>query len=219
MRRIESDERVVDLLPGVHALQAPAQQGYRNFSYVIERGSTSVLVDAFHPDHIELLDAFPPPSALVLTHRHTRMAEAAYEARFGLKVYLRPEDAGAPRRGPATGTPHASRYHDPTDDPVLRDLGLRFIHVPGHTPGFTFIVWEEQGGVLLSGDAVIGPRQGNPVALEWPPPQTSDDDGQMRASVSALDRPRVRHVLPFHGDPLLDIEPERFDSMWAALVD
>lgn len=219
MRRIEPTESVVTLLPDVHALQAPAQRGYRNLSYVIVRGSTSVLVDVFHPEHIDLLAAFPPPSILVLTHRHTRALEAEYEARFGLKVYLHPEDAEAPRQGPAADTPSASRYHDPIDDPTLRDLGFRCIHAPGHTPGFTFIVWEEHGGVLLSGDAVLGPRLDNPTGLEWPPLETSDDDDQLRASVRALARPRVRHVLPLHGDPLLDIEPEQFASMWATLVD
>src|SRR5262245_6861459 len=127
----------VDLLPDLSALKGALEMGIQPYSYVIGFGSFSVLVDVQDASLIETLKQFPAPRHLILTHRHARRQEAEIERAFGLKVWLHPEDARAPRRGPAENTPYASAYHDPFSG-ELAPLGFRFFLVPGHTPGCSF---------------------------------------------------------------------------------
>ena len=209
------------LLPDVHALAGEEEYGYRSFAYVVVFDGFSLLIDVSHRRFIPELVPFPPPRYLLLTHRHTRRDEAEYERHFGLRVFLRAEDALAMRRGPAANTPMAQSYGDPFTDPHLAELGFRFLHAPGHTAGYTFILWNRHDGVLFSGDAVIGrPKDAPPdaPALTFPPEDTSDDDAHMRASVAALEVPAVRHVLPFHGDPCIDLTPSRFIELWQGVL-
>lgn len=208
----------IEIRRDIHAMVGGTGRGYRSFGYVLSLDGFSVLIDATDERFLSRLSDFPRPRHLLLTHRHTRLHEARYEERFGLDVYLHPIDAGAPRNGPSAGTPAASRYRDPMDDLDLRALGFRFLHVPGHTPGFTMIVWDRHDGILFSGDAVIGPKCGKPRALHYPPRAVSDDDPQLRRSLAALEPPRVRHILPFHGEPLRDIDDAEMASLWSGLI-
>ena len=98
------------------------------------------------------------------------------------------------------------------------ELGLRFLHVPGHTPGGTFIVWQRHGGILFSGDTLVGPKPGEPLGLSFPPLAVSDDDATMRAVVRRLEMPRVRHIVPFHGEPLLELEADDLARMWNEFI-
>ena len=117
--------------PDVYALAGSVERGYGSQAYALCMGDFSVLIDAGARQHMSHLGAVPAPRYLILTHRHTRAHEAEYEERFGLEVFLHPVDAQAPRRGPAAGTPGASRYRDPMDDAELSALGFRFIELPG----------------------------------------------------------------------------------------
>ena len=212
------DQDVLTIEPDLHALVSGEGRGYRSFMYVLSLGDFSILIDATRGELIPRLAPFPPPRYLLLTHCHTRCDEALYESHFGLSVYLHPEDAKAPRLLMAEGTPNASRYLDPRSDAALAELGFRFLVVPGHTPGCTLIYWDRHGGVLFSSDTIIGALPGQPPGLGFPPTEVSDDVPLMHDSVRALACPRVRHVLPFHGEPLIRVQPDEFTRMWSALV-
>ena len=209
---------VIEIEHDIHALVGEMGRGYRSFGYVLSMDGFSVLIDATDVRFLSRLAEFPPPRHLLLTHRHTRLHEADYEERYDLGIYLHPIDADWVRDGPSQGTRSPSRYRDPMSEPALRDLGFRFLHVPGHTAGFTMIIWDRHDGILFSGDAVIGPKPGQPRQLYYPPIAVSDDDGQLRRSLAALEPPRVRHILPFHGEPLHDLDEAEMAAMWSTLI-
>jgi glyoxylase-like metal-dependent hydrolase (beta-lactamase superfamily II) len=206
----------VDLLPDISALKGVLEEGTQTYSYVIGFGSFSVLVDVRDASLIDTLRHFPAPRHLILTHRHIRRQEAEIERAFGLKVWLHPEDAQAPRRGPAENTPYASAYHDPFSG-ELAPLGLRFFLVPGHTPGCSFALLDVHGGALFTGDAVIGTKPTEALGIELPPDWTCDDPKRARESVLALDLPPHRSILPSHGEPTVDADPARTAAMWVGL--
>lgn len=208
----------IALKPDIHAIEGHGGRGYRQFAYVLAMDGFSVLIDATDALDIPVIEQFPPPRFLLLTHWHTRVDEAAYEKRFGLQIYLHPADAALPRQGPCEGTPAASRYLDPREDQTLRGLGFRFVEVHGHTPGSLFIFWDRHGGVLFPGDSIVGARPGESLALSFPPPPTSDDESLLRRSVRALPPPEVQNVLPLHGQPIVDAGPGEVARLWTQML-
>lgn len=219
------DSRIIELQPDLHGLTSDAESaesGYRSTSYVLSTDAGAVLIDVTDPAWLPRAGTWGPPKYLLLTHQHTRWAEAAYEAAFSLRVYLHPDDTRGPHRGPHAGAPAASRYHDPGTDRDLAGLGLRFWHVPGHTPGSVFIYWDRHGGVLFTGDTVVGPTVDGPRELSFPPSWTCDDAARMRRSVRSLELPAVRYILPFHGEPVIaagdDEGATDLERMWQNLI-
>lgn len=208
----------IALTPDIHAIEGEGGRGYRQFTYVLSMDGFSILVDTTDPRDIPVIETFPPPRFLLLTHRHTRLHEAAYEERFGLKVYLHPADAEPPRAGPAAGTQAASRYLDPREDETLRDLGFRFVEVRGHTPGSLFTFWDRHGGVLFPGDSIVGALAGQARTLSFPPPPTCDDEPLLRHSVRALPPPAVQNVLPLHGEPIVGASPGEMARLWTQML-
>lgn len=209
----------IALKPDIHAIQGEGGRGYRQFAYVLGMDGFSVLVDTTDPRDIPVIEQFPAPRLLLLTHRHTRLGEAAYEERFGLDVYLHPADAAPPRQGPAAGTPAASRYLDPREDETLRKLGFRFVEVRGHTPGSLFIFWDRHGGVLFPGDSIVGALAGEEArTLSFPPTPTCDDEPLLHRSVRALPPPAVRNVLPLHGEPIVDAGIGEVARLWTQML-
>lgn len=206
----------IDLLPNVSALEGIFEAGTRTYSYVVSFGDFSVLIDFRDESLLGELRQFPPPRHLFLTHRHIRKNEAAVEQALGLAVWIHPDDAWAPRRGPAEGTPYASAYHDPSTG-ELAALGFRFLHVPGHTPGCGFAFLDQHGGLLFTGDAVIGRKPDEPPGIELPPDWTCDDTARARESVAALRVPSHRSILPSHGEPIVDAEPGHTRRLWEDL--
>jgi len=89
----------IDILPAISAFKGVLEEGTQTYSYAIVFGDFSVLVDVRDEFLIDALRSFPSPRHLILTHRHIRKHEAAIERAFGLKVWLHPQDARAPRRG------------------------------------------------------------------------------------------------------------------------
>lgn len=206
----------VDLLPTIVALKGILEAGTQTYSYVVTLGDFSVLVDVRDAALVPELRRFPAPRHLILTHRHIRRQEAELERAFGLTVWLHPEDARAPRRGPAEGTPYASAYHDPFSG-ELATLGFEFFLVPGHTPGCSFALYRGHGGVLFTGDAVIGRKPAEGLGIELPPDWTCDDTARARESVLDLRLPPHRSILPSHGEPVVDADPATTAGMWAGL--
>lgn len=206
----------IDILPAISAFKGTLEEGTQTYSYVVVFGDFSVLVDVRDELLIDSLRSLPPPRHLILTHRHIRKHEAAIERAFDLKVWLHPQDAHAPRRGPAENTPYATAYHDPFTG-ALADLGFQFFNIPGHTPGCTFALLNMHGGTLFTGDAVIGTKPTAPAGLDLPPDWTSDDPVRARESVLAIDLPRHQNVLPSHGEPVVSVDANETAALWAAL--
>lgn len=208
----------IEILPAITAFKGALEEGTQTYSYVIVFGDFSVLVDVRDELLIDALRGFPSPRHLILTHRHIRKHEAAIERAFGLKVWLHPQDARAPRRGPAENTPPAAAYHDPfTGD--LADLGFQFFNLPGHTPGCTFALLDVHGGTLFTGDAVIGTKPTEPAGLDLPPDWTCDDPVRARESILTIALPPHQNILPSHGEPVVGAGAgvNRAAELWAGL--
>ena len=206
----------VDILPAISAFKGALEEGTQTYAYVIVFGDFSVLVDVRDESLIDALSGFPSPRHLILTHRHIRKHEAAIERRLGLKVWLHPQDAHAPRRGPAENTPYAAAYHDPFTG-ALADLGFQFFTIPGHTPGCAFALLNMHGGTLFTGDAVIGTKPTEPVGLDLPPDWTCDDPVRARGSILAIDIPPHQNILPSHGEPVVGVGASETAELWATL--
>lgn len=90
--------------------------------------------------------------------------------------------------------------------PVAKDLeggqsveGMAVIPLPGHTPGHVGFL-HSLDNAMLCGDAVssVGPQVGPPS------PWTTADPEAAAASVSRLGQLDFKHLLPSHGEPILD---------------
>lgn len=208
-------QRFADLF----AFAGDEKGGYPNLCYAAICDGGTVLIDVADSRYIPALAGLPAPAHLLLTHRHTRRHEAEYERRFGVRIYLHPEDDRPRRCGPAMGTPAASAYIDPfgpAGSDTLARLGFHCLHIPGHTPGSTFYVWDRHGGVLFPGDAVVSAITDAGPELRFQP-RYSDDHARNRASVCALSPPSVKHILPFHGPGLTDLNPADVTALWDRL--
>ncbi|MBA3459601.1 MAG: hypothetical protein H0T46_06555 [Deltaproteobacteria bacterium] len=210
----------IELGPGVVAFRGILEAGTPTHSYAIMCGDFSVLVDVRDESAIPALRELPRPRHLLLTHRHVRKHERAIQHAFGLDVWLHAADASAPRRGPAEHTPHAETYRDPYAEPqVLAALGFTFLHVPGHTPGCSFVMLDRDGGMLFTGDAVVGVKPGQPAGIELPPDWTCDDAAASRSAVLAIapSLPPHRAILPSHGEPIANATVAFTRGLWEGL--
>jgi glyoxylase-like metal-dependent hydrolase (beta-lactamase superfamily II) len=75
--------------------------------------------------------------------------------------------------------------------------GLEVIHAPGHTAGS--IALRRADGVVFSGDALLGDRQGR---VREPDPGLSLDPGQATATAASLRSLAPRLLLAGHGAPV-----------------
>lgn len=155
---------------------------------------------------------------VLLTHAHPAHAgSAARVARgTGVRVWVAPADApfldgtNEPllprgRRGQLMAAlgrvvdlcPPVYRLEQLTPDVEL--AGLRPLPTPGHTPGHVCF-WHDEDRALISGDALVV-ENGDP---SLPASSLSHDPGRARESLAALRLIPFRHLLPGHGDAILD---------------
>ena len=198
----------------VFILPAADDFGFRTSLYVISTGEETILIDVTDAGQLTPLSALlereglPDPGHVLLTHNHVSYQEAVIAEKWGAKMYLHPDDARS--------LPGRARYRDPMTDRHLAGLGFRFLPTPGHSPGHIMVLWQRHGGVLFTGDALIGiSEQGDDgLRLRRPPEVTSRDDGALLRSLRALTPPSARHILPLHGRPLLGLTPGDFAAVW-----
>jgi glyoxylase-like metal-dependent hydrolase (beta-lactamase superfamily II) len=145
------------------------------------------------------------PAALVISHRHvagTGDALRAISDEFKIPVLLHPIDAGHPQASFAR-----VRYEDPVGHPVLASFGLEAILFPGHTSGSIVLYSADNGGMLFTADAAMGPNADQTAAgierLIRPPAELSTDDRELRRQWLSFSRP-VASVLPYHGTGYVD---------------
>jgi glyoxylase-like metal-dependent hydrolase (beta-lactamase superfamily II) len=78
---------------------------------------------------------------------------------------------------------------------------LRVVHVPGHTPGMSAVLWEDRRA-LLTGDALVtrNPLTGR-RGPQIMPSGLNRDSQQALGSLDALTATQADLLLPGHGDP------------------
>lgn len=209
------------LAPGVHYFAAPCN------SFVVENGRGGALIvdtglDDSHAKRLlrALEAAGLTPSAILNTHAHAdhHGGNRALLARFpDLTVYGAPgEDAvmrfpllspsqlyGArpPRllQGKFLLAPPNPKVEVLSPGPQeLGGAAVTLTEVPGHAPQMFAV---QAGDVLYAADALFGPP-----SLSKHPLTFCTDSAQQKASAARLGAlPRVRVVLPGHGDPTTDL--------------
>ncbi len=152
----------------------------------------------------QLRDRGFAPAGLVLSHRHVaRNGDAvhALATEFAIPVLLHPLDAHHPEAAIDV------RYEDPMGHPLLAAFGLAALHVPGHTAGHIMLYGADQGGLLLTSDAAMGPTAAQAESgmerLVRPPIDMEVDDAQLRERWQSFDL-HVATVLPYHGTGYMD---------------
>lgn len=179
--------------------------------YLISSGGEALLIDAGDGGEagVELImqawkrAGKPKVQALVLTHDHPDHAGAA--AALARRL-------GCPVAAHRAGVSRIKEKYGWKPDIVLEGgerfvVGRRFIdvvHSPGHASDH-IVLHEEDGGLLFSGDNVVG------EGSTWIGPP----DGDMKAyldSLARLETLRIHVIAPGHGPPL-DDAPRRIRSL------
>lgn len=146
-------------------------------SYVDRIGSPDVVVEHGHPDHYD------------------GVGELA--ARYDADVAIPKPDADALRN--VDVVPDIELGHD-----EVRWVGIRIIHVPGHTPGNTTFLYEPTD-TLITGDSVVHSASFIAAPGEWRGafapcvPELNADDEATRRNVERLLEYSVDSALVTHG--------------------
>lgn len=193
--------------------------------YIVVRHGRAVVVDTGIPGKagavLEALSSLGlrPSSveAIVLTHFHLDHSGSADDLRraTNAKVYIHEADAPylqgllpppLPREAPKEAVEAYKWFKPVRPDVLLREgdeiLGLRVIHIPGHTPGSIALY---DGTHLFSGDT-LNFREGR---VTGPPPSFTADMQQALRSVRRLLDLQFEVLLPGHGDPVVGGARER----------
>ncbi len=130
-----------------------------------------VLVTHGHPDHLEMVGSFGPP---------TRWAMSRIDYEFVMK-YI----------GPHMEFP-APAFFLQEGDLVIDDKTFRVVLTPGHSPGSVCLYWPEKK-VLFTGDVVFSQSIGR---TDLP----GGSGKQLKESISRLAELDVEVLCPGHGD-------------------
>ena len=186
---------------------SPSGGTHRPFNaYALVFGDRCVLFDAPHlhcaPGVRKLVDGGVTPVGCLLSHADLTAGDGfdALRDDFGMTFMLHPADQKDPR---------AERMGIDWRDPAgaLADLPVEVIHWPGHSPGSVMLYTPEHGGVLLTGDAAVGP---GPMQPDGTPPLVRPKVASEEGDRGQLDRWRAFHrdplgtLAPLHGDLYID---------------
>ncbi len=184
-------------------------------AYILERSGEAVLVDTgvggSAGDIEEALGrlglAWGNLGHVILTHRHgdhVGSIDAVMAAAPDATGYIGEGDAAA--------------VSAPRPLTILNDgdsvFDLQIIETPGHTPG-SISVFDPVGGVLVSGDAVLGGAE--PGSVAGASPRFSEDMATADQSVVALAALRPEAILPGHGEPVTADAAAKLDELATSL--
>ena len=136
----------------------------------------------FHYDHILNFDLFA--NAVI----HLSAAEADYVSKGGYQLANDPFV-------PAALLPLLAERIRPFSGEVELLDGVKTVPLPGHTPGMTGLLLEQEG-VLVAGDAI---KNGHEFAGGTPPPVFGDRDEALQSYRRSVETARV--IIPGHDAP------------------
>jgi glyoxylase-like metal-dependent hydrolase (beta-lactamase superfamily II)/ferredoxin len=178
-----------DAAHGVYYCGWAAESSYGARSYLIVRPRGNILVDSprFAAPLVERIAAFGGVRWMFMTHRDDVADHRAFRARFGCERILHRADVGA-------GTREVETLLDGVA-PIALDNEVRFIPVPGHTPGSTCLLYRDR--FLFSGDHAWWSAERQAVVASrsvcW------YDWAAQTASMERLAAFRFEWLLPGHG--------------------
>lgn len=186
-----------ELFEGVYQLT----EGWER-CYLIATDEGNILVDTPPADE-ETWSAISKVGGakfLFITHRDDVGEAPIFRERLGLRVAIHKEDAAY-----VTGCPVDIPLKD--GERITRDTQI--IHLPGHSPGSSAMLLSRHGGVLFTGDALLGHKEGT---LRLPPEQFSSDPEGARASVRRLLEYDFAAILSARGHPILSDGRKRLEE-------
>ena len=192
-------------------------------SYLIDTTAGLVLVDAGMPGSSEKIISYMQKEGLkpedlkyiVLTHSDVDHVGgvADLKAKTGAKIAIHQADADVlagekpdERIKGVRGLIFKILFKFIKLTPVVPDTFLKdgdtigdllVIHTPGHTLG-SISLFDSQRGILFSGDALLGDKQGN---IKPPRPALALDIDQANLSAEKLKALNFNILLPGHGQP------------------
>ena len=130
----------------VTRLNSEPALGYEHAAYRIETGQGTVWIDC--PSSFDT--SLPSVDSILFTHHHFLGASNLYREHFGARVRIHQADSRHDICRPFS-------FDDPFDKKFTHH-GIEAFHVDGHTPGFTFYIFEETlficDYVFLDGDGM-----------------------------------------------------------------
>lgn len=115
----------------VACLRSVPELGLEHSAYRVDAGERSFWIDcpsSFNP-------GLAPVKSILFTHHHFLGASNLYREDFGARVYIHKKDSLHEIAKPFT--------FDKTFEDDFSSGGLEAFHIDGHTPGFTFYIFEE----------------------------------------------------------------------------
>ena len=193
------------VLNGIHLIRVE----YANI-YLVERENEFILIDAGLPGASDVvkrymsdLEVAPESvSTIIITHAHTDhvggLAELLELTVADIAAHEDEADAVLRVASMMSGKPiDATVKHKLKDGDVFK--GFRIIHTPGHTPG-TICLLDLNSGTLFTDDLLY--EEGG--ELKEIPEKYSDNPALNRDSIRRLSTIEFRHIMPSHGNPILD---------------
>ena len=176
------------LLEGVYQI---TEEGAR--TYLLRTRSGNILIDtpSLLAESVDAVQALGGAQILFITHRDAVGDACAWKEEFGVQIAMQTDDA-----------------FYVLDCEVDRELEhedwltaeTQLIHVPGHSPGNSALLFTGQHGILFAGDSVAVEPNGT---LSLPPARFSTDPIEASDSIQSLLDYRFTTILPAHGEPIL----------------
>jgi glyoxylase-like metal-dependent hydrolase (beta-lactamase superfamily II) len=184
-----------------------------------------IIITHQHIDHLGLLEILARRSRadvaafhLLGPYLHDFSASAAADDAFSIQIMLRhgvPAEVatalgtvGAAFRGFGSSGPVTQPLRD-GDEVHLRDRTFRALHRPGHSPSDT-IFFDEQRGIMLSGDHLLAHISSNPLLSRPLGPEPAADGDRPHALLDYIASMRATREMPAglvlggHGAPITD---------------
>jgi glyoxylase-like metal-dependent hydrolase (beta-lactamase superfamily II) len=206
------------LLPNLfyikHSDPGALRMGMSTNTYVLASNERALLIDPLF-DYLlqpinEILSKGFSLSGILFTHRHlVSNGNFLYGLtnKYNVPLFLHSADQ---RYLKIRGLNYA--FENPVEHPLTKEFDIEVIHFPGHTEGSIIIYQKQNGGLLMTGDAAVGPSekqiQNGQVQLVRPSLNLSINDNQLRADWEQFNL-LFAHVAPFHGGVIINMADKR----------
>lgn len=186
-------------LPQAGAGVGPSGRPPNSYAVLTERGA--IFVDAAFSWALEgirkVINAGLHPLGFVFTSGQVMEAGDAYGTlrTMGAPFFVHPADVHS-------GAMPGIGFLDPRAADFLRPAGVKIIEVPYRTPGSIMLHVEREGGLLLCGDAAVGPAEDGADRLHRPDAGPADE-GLKAAWSNLLNTTQLAGIAPLTGLPFV----------------